>query len=385
MPAPLAACYHGAMALCPACGTRNPAEATTCQACGDALEAAMQFGVVCPKCDTYNAPGVSVCQSCAEPLAPAGFTGFFAAANVSSPDANRDNPDHEVPAAVAPPSGEPTATDGDSGRAVICSVCKAACPAEGRFCAQCGAPLAGGGTMVLPAVAPALGGGAVGPGGALAPGRAKLILIRGEGFEGAEFRLGADEIPAGRSQGLVLFPSDAFLAPHHATFFYRDGWLHLRDAGSESGTFVRLREPTELGPGDELVVGHRRLRYLGPVPDGDGQPVPGAPRPAGAVALEEILVGGRPGHVWVASGPTVAIGRVGCEVCLPDDGYVSTRHCELAVEADGRAKLTDLESMNGTYVRVPAGGERALSHGDYVLMGRQVLRVEVAKAAVGDG
>ncbi len=179
----------------------------------------------------------------------------------------------------------------------------------------------------------------------------------------------------------MIFPSDAFLAPHHATFFYRDGWLHLRDAGSESGTFVRLRAPVDLGPGDELVVGHRRLRYLGPVPDGDGQPVPGAPRPAGAVALEEILVGGRAGHVWVASGPTVAIGRVGCEVCLPDDGYVSTHHCELTVEADGRAKLTDLESMNGTYVRVPAGEERALSHGDYVLMGRQVLRVEVAKAA----
>ena len=99
------------------------------------------------------------------------------------------------------------------------------------------------------------------------------------------------------------------------------------------------------------------------------------------MALEELLVGGRPGHVWVAAGPTVTIGRVGCEVCLPDDGYVSTRHCELAVGADGRAKLTDLESMNGTYVRVPAGGERALSHGDYVLMGRQVLRVEVAKAA----
>lgn len=366
------------MALCPACGARNPNEATTCGACGEAIEAAMQFGVVCPGCDTYNAPGLQVCQACGAALAPAGFTGFFAAANVSAPAAGAGG-DAEAEAAPAP-AGD-AGTPGTTGTpAVLCSVCKAESPGEARFCSQCGAPLSGGGTMVLPAVAAATAQ-APPAAGALAPGRAKLILIRGEGFEGAEFRLGTDEIPAGRSRGLVLFPSDAFLAPHHATFFYRDGWLHLRDEGSPSGTWVRLREPADLPPGAEVVVGHRRLRLAGPVPPGEGGPAPGAARADGAVRIEEILVGGRVGHVWVVTGPRIAIGRAGCEVSLPDDGYVSTRHCEIALGAGGGGRVEDLGSMNGTYVRLPAGTERPLAHGDYVLMGRQVLRVEVARAA----
>ena len=37
--------------------------------------------------------------------------------------------------------------------------------------------------------------------------------------------------------------------------------------------------------------------------------------------------------------------------------------------------LTDLNSRNGTYVRLKA--ERELSHGDYIFIGRKLLRVEI--------
>jgi hypothetical protein len=44
-------------------------------------------------------------------------------------------------------------------------------------------------------------------------------------------------------------------------------------------------------------------------------------------------------------------------------------------ERDGKYYLTDLDSRNGTYVRLKA--ERALVHGDYVFIGRRLLRVEM--------
>ncbi len=363
-----------------------------------------QFGIVCTRCDTYNSPGLSVCQSCGAALTPAsGFTGFFAAAEASATQraAVDDEAITEPDVPPAPPGAAPAAAPATGPHPAappqtaapatpprLCSVCKAEVGAEAKFCGQCGAPLSGG-TMVLPAAAAAAAresqapaGGGTQFFGAMQAGRAKLILIRGEGFEGAEYRLNADSVGAGRSQGLVLFPSDDYLAPLHATFLYRDGRLHVRDEGSKTGTWVRLRGATELTPGAEFVVGAHRLRYAGPLPppaaaDPAHARMPGAPRPEGAVRLEEVLAGGRPGRTFVVGPGEVSIGRSGCTLTL-DDEYVSGRHAVLSVQG-GRAYLSDAGSVNGTFVRIPPSTERGLAHGDYLMMGLQVLRVEVAR------
>jgi pSer/pThr/pTyr-binding forkhead associated (FHA) protein len=52
---------------------------------------------------------------------------------------------------------------------------------------------------------------------------------------------------------------------------------------------------------------------------------------------------------------------------------MSAKHCTLE-ERDGKFLLTDHGSRNGTYVRIKA--DRSLSHGDYVFIGRKLLRVE---------
>jgi pSer/pThr/pTyr-binding forkhead associated (FHA) protein len=62
-------------------------------------------------------------------------------------------------------------------------------------------------------------------------------------------------------------------------------------------------------------------------------------------------------------------------VSLGDDPLLSPAPAEIAVEQDGTARLRDLGSSNGTYVKVPARGERELRDGDFVRMGREVLRV----------
>jgi pSer/pThr/pTyr-binding forkhead associated (FHA) protein len=221
--------------------------------------------------------------------------------------------------------------------------------------------------------------------GALTPGRAKLVLERGDGNEGSTFRLNADSVEAGRARGAVVFPDDPCLGALHATFFYRNGSLHVRDEGAPGGIYLRLRGlSVPIRPGDHFVVGDRLLRYAGPLPPSppgppDGTRRLGAPRPGGnAVVVEEWLEGGAPGRVYVRGGPSVTIGRAGCAVNLGDDPFLSQAHAEVLVEPDGNARLRDLSSSNGTFVRIPPHAERELRDGDCVRMGREVLRVAVA-------
>jgi pSer/pThr/pTyr-binding forkhead associated (FHA) protein len=214
------------------------------------------------------------------------------------------------------------------------------------------------------------------------PGKATLVLERGAGFEGAVFRLSGQEVGAGRSQGAILFPDDACLAPLHATFLYRDGKLNLRDEGSTSGSYVRLRGASvPLKPGDFFALGDRLLRFAGllpppPPPPSDGTRRLGSPRPAGlAVLVEERLEGGAMGRVWLRPGPSVTLGRAGCAINLGDDPFLSQAHAEIVVEPDGSAKLRDLGSSNGTFVRLTPRSERELHDGDVLRIGREVLRV----------
>jgi pSer/pThr/pTyr-binding forkhead associated (FHA) protein len=128
-------------------------------------------------------------------------------------------------------------------------------------------------------------------------------------------------------------------------------------------------------------VGDRLLRFGGPLappapPSPDGTRRLGSPRPAGtAVIVEERLQGGATGRVWLRSGPSVSLGRAGCAINLGDDPYLSQAHAEIVVDPDGAARLRDLGSSNGTFVRLPAHSERELHDGDVVRMGREVLRV----------
>jgi pSer/pThr/pTyr-binding forkhead associated (FHA) protein len=71
------------------------------------------------------------------------------------------------------------------------------------------------------------------------------------------------------------------------------------------------------------------------------------------------------------------VGRAGCSVNLGEDGYLSQAHAELLVDAAGQASLRDLGSSNGTFLRLPPGGDAPLRDGDELRMGRQVLRVDI--------
>jgi pSer/pThr/pTyr-binding forkhead associated (FHA) protein len=418
---------------CKKCGASLDVTMTACAACGAEVELGRLtgiLGIVCRDCDTYNEPGVKACIACGKPIglaaetpppaaeppaapepppppppAPPGApvvrafqkpatgaaTRFVPAALKPSPAAPASSapgvrtfsppPSPAKPAPAAPPAAAPGAP---IALQTTCPRCGAQAT-QGRFCAQCGQALGARGTQIT-MKPPAPGRTATQVFGALAPGRAKLVLEGGDAFEGATFRLNAERAEAGRAKGVILFPTDPCLAPHHATFFYRGGALHVRDEGAPGGIYLRLRGlSVPLRAGDHFAVGARLLKFAGllpaaPPPPPDGTRRLGAPRPAApALVVEEWLEGGAGGRVFVRSGPAVTIGRGGCAVNLGDDPQLSQSHAEIVVEPDGSARLRDLGSSNGTYVKIPPHGERELRDGDYVRMGHEVLRVAVAE------
>jgi pSer/pThr/pTyr-binding forkhead associated (FHA) protein len=381
---------------CKKCGGAVDLTVSACPACGAPIELGRLTGIlgqVCRKCDAYNEPGAKACAACGAPLGaapgsaasapPAGEAPAATSRPTAPPPADaavvRTFPKdgggpatRYVPAVQAPAPGAPVPS------APRCPRCgEAAGP--GQFCARCGQALAARDTRVAPSFAGRGGPASSGAGGRR---RARLVLERGEGFDGATFRLDGESITAGRSNGPVVFPGDPCLAPHHATFFYRDGALHVRDEGAPGGVYLRLRGLTvPLRPGDTFVVGDRLLRLGGQLPpppaaSPDGTRRLGAPRPSPpTIVIEERLEGGVAGRVFVRGGASVTIGRAGCALNLGDDPNLSQAHAELLVDANGAVRLRDLSSSNGTFVRIPPHAERELRDGDFLRMGREVLRV----------
>jgi len=80
------------------------------------------------------------------------------------------------------------------------------------------------------------------------------------------------------------------------------------------------------------------------------------------------------GIVCCAHEQSVQVGREDCDINFPGDVYMSPRHARIEMSGES-LELVDENSQNGTYVRIR--GERELSHGDYLFLGRNLLRVEV--------
>jgi pSer/pThr/pTyr-binding forkhead associated (FHA) protein len=209
--------------------------------------------------------------------------------------------------------------------------------------------------------------------------KAKLILISGEGMDGLSFHLKAEQHMVGRN-GQLVFPDDPFISPKHANFFYRDGHLVVRDEGSLNGVYLRVRGTVPLTPGDMFLAGEQLFRHdvtprASDGPEQDGTYFYSSPKHTSPFRLTQILQGGITGMVVCARANALQIGREGADLNFPGDLYMSGSHCRIEDVGGGKFTLTDLNSRNGTYVRLKS--ERDLSHGDYLFIGRKLLRVEL--------
>ncbi|HEX3772628.1 MAG TPA: FHA domain-containing protein [Polyangiaceae bacterium] len=250
----------------------------------------------------------------------------------------------------------------------VCRSCSTPVPLSHKFCGRCGA-----------AIPPDIMNARTQFFGQLqTPGKAKLILIRGEGVEGLSYQLNAEQHLVGRN-GQLVFPDDPYVSPRHANLFYRAGKLIVRDEGSLNGVFWRVRGSIDISNGDLFLAGEQLFRIEGPPRPNDGPAPDGtyfytSPKHQTQFKISQVLEGGGMGMAVSARGNALQIGREGGDLNFPGDLYMSASHCKIE-ELGGKLTLTDLNSRNGTYVRLKA--ERELANGDYLFIGRKLLRVEI--------
>lgn len=389
----------------------------------------LEIGIVCGKCDWYSPMHTDVCESCGSTLAldqplrsepnaqaPETASASPAAAQRSTrgafdvqlerrktpsrpslPPQGRDSPPPRKRSSKSFEAARPTSSTSGSGthpspldgidlealgisleelmeqaKSFVCRSCSTPVSMGHKFCGRCGA--------AVPAEIVAARTQFFGQ--LQTPGRAKLILIRGEGVEGLSYQLNAEQHIVGK-KGQLVFPDDPFVSPTHANLFYRDAQLVVRDEGSLNGVYLRIRGTVEIKAGDLFLAGEQVFRLDatpkatdGPAPDGTY--FYSSPKHQSPFRVTQILEGGAAGMTVCARSSGIQIGREGGDLNFPTDLYMSASHCQIE-ESGGALKLTDLNSRNGTYLRI--AGEQELRHGDYLFIGRKLLRVEITAAA----
>jgi pSer/pThr/pTyr-binding forkhead associated (FHA) protein len=326
------------------------------------------LGIVCGECDTFHPMGVARCSFCGKPLAldDSRTAEASPAATSRGGKSPTSAPTSAVKTAPARPQEEPM----EQNRFYVCKECSSPVPTGHRFCGACGTTVP---DQVLEKRVEYFGTVQV-------PGMARLILIRGtDGVDGLSYLLGGTEHVVGRTHAEIPFPNDPFVSDRHANFFYRGQRLVVRDEGSVNGIYVRIRQPVSIVPGDQFLCGEQVFRLEANPKDTSG-PDPdqtyfySSPKWPSAFRIVQVLHGGAEGMVYCARDRSVQIGREDSEMNFPDDIYMSARHAKVELTADGTFMLHDLGSRNGTYLRIR--GECELAHGDYLFVGKQLLRVE---------
>jgi pSer/pThr/pTyr-binding forkhead associated (FHA) protein len=207
----------------------------------------------------------------------------------------------------------------------------------------------------------------------------RLISINEDGTDGTSISLDFLETTVGR-EGDQRFPTDAFLSPKHARFHIDKGEVTIEDLYSLNGTFIKLRDETRLTPGDTILMGRQVLRFekfeqpiAAKTKSSDGTRYMGSPSPGGDYKILQVGIGGVIQNVYCLPETGAVLGREKGDIVFPHDKFMSGRHAQIYVGDDGHCYLVDLNSSNGTWIKI--WEKTKLSHKDYIFMGQQLFRV----------
>ena len=183
---------------------------------------------------------------------------------------------------------------------------------------------------------------------------------------------------------VLFYELRANLSPYELLCM-EEGGLRYVQFGIESLSSSYLKRigkgTTTIQPGDVFLAGEQVFR-VDTTPrasdgnDPDGTQFYSSPKRPSPFRLVQILRGGITATQVCAREASVSVGREGCDMNFPNDPYMSTRHARVEQTPQGGFVLLDTGSKNGTYLSIR--GERELNHGDYLFIGRELLRVDIS-------
>ena len=408
--------FHSASMGCPNCGHVNAPGSVFCQQCGTRLDVGVQSATRrCSRCQGENDPQMRFCVHCGsalEALAPAAPAGPLAptpvaASPLGATAADAGTAPTEMVPQVASAQIQPGASAGivqgspaGAGQAPtpsagsVCWRCRGVGDGGSQFCKFCGAryadaPSQSRGNDAFRATAQ----GPHEPQGptaqpAPASDASRLVSIRKDGTDGQAFWLSGEQTDLGRTEGDVVLADDPYLSDRHARIRRAGREYFLRDLDSVNGVYVRLREPVQIGSGDQLLIGQQVLRFellgedeapLGPARV-RGVMAFGTPDVPRYARLVQYTTEGVSRDVCYLYRDETVLGRENGDLVFTDDPFLSRRHASITVErSTKRVTLQDLGSSNGTSIRLR--GERILRNGDQFRVGRHLFRFDQSGAA----
>jgi hypothetical protein len=194
-----------------------------------------------------------------------------------------------------------------------------------------------------------------------------VVCLVDQGRDGGEFRrIRGDRAVIGRAQGDIVVEHDPGISGQHAAFVRIETGGRLRwwleDLQSRNGTFARCAEAA-LEHEQEFLVGTKRFRFEIAAASGSGaapsrnvtqgwQAVTPADLSRLAPSLVELAANGPATRTpltaaehWVGTDPS-------CTVVLTGDPFVSKRHARIFRTPQGRWRIEDGPSRNGTWLRI---------------------------------
>ena len=189
--------------------------------------------------------------------------------------------------------------------------------------------------------------------------QARLLVVMPNGMVESEHPLlPQSETTIGRKGAHILFPHDTLMEELHASISHGEEGFSLRDRGSASGVFLRVPPAArrELQTGDLIRAGRQFLLFGGKSGDFWFKHYNHEGKELGQTSLSDKMM---------------ILGRAAPDLTLnSEDMSLSRRHLALAVY-EGKITIKDLNSANGTYLRVK--NTIPLTHGDQFQMGHQLL------------
>jgi len=90
-------------------------------------------------------------------------------------------------------------------------------------------------------------------------GRLRQMMSSGLGRD--LYHLARAQMTLGRDHADLVFADDEFLSRRHAQVLLHQGQPMIQDLGSSNGTYLQVRAPLTLVPGDMLRLGDQLLRF----------------------------------------------------------------------------------------------------------------------------
>jgi pSer/pThr/pTyr-binding forkhead associated (FHA) protein len=250
----------------------------------------------------------------------------------------------------------------------ICPNCSAAQPGEYQFCAECGSRLPEPKVENTTEKA--------------TPQRVaktvswSLVHLSRAGGANVPYSVPAEGLEIGAQGCDIVFPEDRTVSPRHATVTVAVTGLQIDDAGSINGIFLKIPQEHTLVEGDVFVCGDSVFRFSSEsslITPEDFKLFAAPDEVCPKATITRIMTGGADAQVFPVIQATMSIGREGCDICCPEDKYMSRSHAFLEVVGKDLV-LKDKQSRNGSYIKT--SGQVNAVEGDVVLIGRQILRVE---------